>query len=391
MGYKYSDAQIELIVTERKKGATWADITEKLNATFDTHFKYKSVENAYHRYKGIEFGEDYYLKNLVEKKRQQERNKKLTKDNNVILKNLVHHEEVLEGIRRVLKSKQWDSLQVPPLPRTDSTNLEPMIIEALFSDSQYGKKTDMVGYREIRKRVRKYAQGLVDEIHDRSFKYNIKKVMCAFLGDIIESETMHGLESARGCDLSNSEQVMCAIESIFHDFLLPVYKVCATYEIPVEVICITGNHDRLEKAKTFQDPGKRNATWIIYNVVKDFFELVKAENITFEIPHKVYTTADIFGELVLYEHYDILKRPSKKDFIDKLTARSRQIGKLIRYIRGGHYHEYFHFERGTAIINPSICGIDSFSDIHGFRTEASQIINFYTKKGFRYSLPILLE
>jgi len=202
---------------------------------------------------------------------------------------------------------------------------------------------------------------------------------------------MHGEESLLGCEVTNSEQVVEAINAFFTHLMVPLYAI----GIPIHAICITGNHDRVSKHKTFQKRGRENMSFIIYRMLETMSTLTGMKNITFDIPDGIYTTYDIYGDTALYEHGDEAGK-TKSKMEERISKRQKQMKSLIAFFRLGHWHEYAMYERGRIVTNGSVCGSDDYSDAHGFDTTACQALNFYcptTRRpsSFYKSFPIYLD
>jgi hypothetical protein len=107
-------------------------------------------------------------------------------------------------------------------------------------------------------------------------------------------------------------------------------------------------------------------------------EQSKFQNVTFIIPEGVFCTYEIYGDLILYEHGD-KSGFAQKTIESHIHDRSRQIKKMIKFARFGHYHESMSYGRGRVIFNASFSGQDSFSEIKGYNSEPSQTLNFYVE------------
>lgn len=202
---------------------------------------------------------------------------------------------------------------------------------------------------------------------------------------------MHGEESMRSSEFGNARQIQESIDSLFNDIILPVAKTGKNIVIPA----VTGNHDRTDKNRTYNDPGENNVTWIIYKALEMYCKLAGLSNVKFNIPKDSYTIVNIYGSNVLYEHGDNVKNLNKQTIYSWMEKRGRQLKKQVHMIRMGHYHEYLMYDRGRVIVNESVCGEDSYAKVNGYATTAGQTINFYvntTKRptSFYYSFPVFL-
>ena len=271
-------------------------------------------------------------------------------------------------------------IEIPKLIK-DKTKRD-MTIEFMLSDVHYGKLTGgdkPFNLSICRARVRHAVSVLLREIEHNKMLFNVERLIIAVIGDIIESYTMHGLESAIGCEFNNPSQVDEAIESIWFDVVVPLAKTGLT----LDFVGVTGNHDRTEVKKTMNKPGLNQLSYIIYQAIKRLATVAGLKNITFHIPHESFTVLDIYGSPALFEHCDNVGAPEKRQFELLMQKRGKQVGKQIHFLRGGHWHEYMCFDRGRIIINESVSGQDGYSETMGFNSSAGQTINYYIKTDVR--------
>jgi predicted phosphodiesterase len=268
-----------------------------------------------------------------------------------------------------------------------------MTMELMLSDIHYGKKTKTFNLEVCRARMRKLTEVFLQELERKTKEgYNVERIIIALLGDIIESYTMHGLESAVGCEFGNAQQVQAAITSLYNDVILPIAKT----GIKIDVPCVTGNHDRSDTSRTMNDPGVNNLTWIIYNSLAEMCKIAGLKSVKFEITKGSYIIIDIYGNKSLLEHGDNCRSPGKKSFETLMEQRGRQNNTTIHFGRFGHWHEYAVYDRGRIIVNESVCGMDSYAEVKGYDSKAGQTINFYvaTKNRpncFYHSFPVDLS
>lgn len=265
-----------------------------------------------------------------------------------------------------------------------------MTMELMLSDIHYGKLTGTFNLDVCRKRMRHLTEVFLKELKRKTIEgYQVEKIIVALLGDNIESFSMHGLESAAGCEFGNAQQVQVAISSLFHDVILPIAKTGINITIPA----VCGNHDRFEHNRTMQEPGLNNLTWVIYKSLEEMCQIAGMKNVKFIIPNGSYVILDIYKNKCLYEHGDNTKSPAKKSFETLMDNRARQNNVSIDFGRFGHWHEYAIYDRGRIIVNESVCGQDSYAHVMGFNSKAGQTINFYVQtenrpNSFYYSFPV---
>jgi predicted phosphodiesterase len=279
--------------------------------------------------------------------------------------------DLLEKIQDLVEAAKLKPAVIPKV--VPDKIKKPMTIELNLSDIHYGKKTETFDLEICRRRLRDLVQVTLKEIERNKKHFNVERLIVALLGDIIESETMHGLESSRSCEMSNMEQGQAAIESLFYDVLLPLARTGLKIDVPA----VTGNHDRTEKEKTHVRRGKVHITWIIYNTLKLLCEAKGLTNVTFHIPTGINVLLDIYGNPALYEHLDESKAPTKDALQKLMMKRSKQYKQIIKFLRGGHWHEFTMYGRGEIIVNDSVPGPDGYSDNLGFDSMAGQTLVFY--------------
>jgi hypothetical protein len=302
---------------------------------------------------------------------------------------LLLEEQLTKMVAESLRGLAIEKVKVPKLSPNKG---EKMTMEAMISDVHYGKKTDVFNLEVCRNRIREFTKVFLEEMGRKKKEgYNVEKVIVALIGDLIESYTMHGLESAAGCEFGNSQQVQSAITSLYYDLIRPI----AETGVEVFVPCVSGNHDRSETNRTMQEPGLNNLTWIIYNSLEEYCKIAGLKNVTFQIARGSYLIGKVYENNILWEHGDNANANTKRGFEALMEQRARQNNVTLHFGRFGHYHEYLCCDRGRIIVNESVCGQDSYAHVKGFNTSAGQTINYYVKTDsrptcFYYSFAVYL-
>jgi UDP-2,3-diacylglucosamine pyrophosphatase LpxH len=267
-----------------------------------------------------------------------------------------------------------------------------MTMELMLSDLHYGKKSDTFDLVIARQRMTELIAVMKREIAENQKLFNVEKLIVALIGDIIESYTMHGLESSMSSEFSNSVQVKEAIESLFYDAIVPL----AELGIPIDIPAVTGNHDRHDPYRTMFNPGETNLTWIIYNALDLLIKQSNLKHVKMNIPKDSFCIVNIYGNNCLIEHGDQFKSTAKAVIEKHMQARSTQLGLIIDFFRFGHWHEYLCYGRGRMICNESLTGQDSYAKVMGFNSQAGQTINYYIETDerpncFYKSFPVYLK
>jgi Icc-related predicted phosphoesterase len=366
----------------RARGLAYATIAEQLAESHNVNITAEAVRHIVRRNKDqAEFDPaDADVDTLRAVRRTQRTNASVAKQNRAILDHLNEQQDIVAAIGQATAS-------LAPRPKvklrkTKKSGKTKMTIEAMISDVHVGKKTSTFNLDVCRLRLRQYTEVLIGEIERASKNYDVEKIILAFLGDIIENALMHGRESTMNCEFGNPEQVRWAIELFMQEVIEPV----AALGIPVIALGITGNHDREEMIKTYNHPGMNSLTWVIYKSLQMLTERAGFSHVKWTIPDGIYTTLNIYGDEILYEHGDhVSGGNTKKAYTNHMVKRSQQLNTIIKGIRAGHFHEYACFDNGTIIVNASVPGQDSYADVLGFSSNAGQVINFYVKTANRQS------
>jgi predicted MPP superfamily phosphohydrolase len=393
LGSTYTDQHIKILRQLVDSGITWDEVAEAFNKQFKLEKSADTLRKAYGAYKDFDLDTSEMIDNIRSAHKSKKVKAQVAKENRALLEymdNLENTVEAVEGaIKGILKAEKAKKVKIPKPAKNKKRN---MTMEIMLTDIHYGKKTKDVDLSVIRKRVKKLTTVALEEADRYDKLYNMERFIVFLGGDIIENADFHGKESQRSSEFGNNQQKQEAIQSLYLDVLKPL----ALTGKKIEVIAVTGNHDRPDEHKTFNDPGLENHTWVIYKALELLCSEMGYTNVSFDIPVGAYTHLDVYGSIVLYEHYDYIKGNSKQAFENHMAKRGRQLGKMVSYIRGGHYHEYTMFDRGRIIINASVVGSDSYSDINGYTTTACQCINYYIETdsrpdSFYHSFPVYLE
>lgn len=332
-------------------------------------------------------------KALTEIKLQSEVKSYVRKLEKQVVEFQLFEKRVTEDVVRAISSLQIKKVEIPKAHI--SRHKPAMTLELMLSDIHYGKLTggdNPFNLSICRARIRHVVEVLLREIEQHRQHFNVERLILAVIGDIIESYTMHGLESSIGCEFNNPKQVDEAIESLWFDVLVPLSKT----GLKIDFVGVTGNHDRTETKRTMNKPGVNQLTWIIYRGLERLAKTAGMKNVTFHIPEECFHVLDIYGAPCLYEHTDNTNSPERKSLEGLIQKRSKQVGKQILFLRGGHWHESINYDRGRIIINESVPGQDGYSETMGFNSQAGQTINFYIqtsvrKTPFYKSFPVALD
>lgn len=377
---KFTDVEIAFIASLKEEAALdWAAITEKFNKKFRKDKSLDAVKKGYQRNRDRLSDPNNYVKLLKDTARTRKANAFNAKDLKTVIEDWNNREDILDAIAGAAKSISKITATPLKLPKPGKS-AKGMTLELLISDVHVGKLTKTFNHEVLKRRLRQLAETTIKEMQRAAEHYKIDRVILAFMGDLIESATMHGVESARQCEFGNSQQVEEALKQMFHLVVAPICKAAEQLKAEVDCVGVTGNHDRTEEHRTFNSPGEENVTWIIYKTMEEFSKL-SGLKCKWHIPAEPFQYMEIYGEGVIYEHYDNVKGNNKAAGIESLLSkRINQIKKSVVFIRGGHFHEPMETGIGKIVINGNVPGNDSFSTVLGFDCEPSQTLNFYIER-----------
>jgi len=373
---RFTDEEIVYLVKKRDEDEwEWAKIASDYSKKFGAVRSADTLKHAYHRYRSQLDDTSYRVKLLRDNARTKRAASTNGKEFRELLKAWDDRDDILDAVKTASKAVGEIKAKVPV--HKPSAKKKSMTLELLISDIHIGKKTEKFNLEVAKRRLAEIRDTVLGEIARSEAHYSVDRVIIAMIGDMIESATMHGVESRKGCEFGNPRQIHECLTLLFSIIVEPI----AMTGRKVDCVGVTGNHDRTEYERTYHNPGEENVTYIIYNTMKDFTEMRGLSNVTWHIPVGPHQLLDIYGENVLYEHYDNSKGSDQRKGIESLMSkRTNQISRPIRFIRGGHFHEPSEFGLGKIVINGSLPGNDSFSEILGFDCEPTQTLNFYIER-----------
>lgn len=388
----YTAEQISFILALRKAGESWENIRVAFNTKFSENKSSEALRYVWKTNKNFHAEEaaEISVKNLKAVRTTSLRNSKVLKENNRILDYLNAKDTILEEVAAIVKKMPKLALKTKPIKR--DKRKKNMTLELMVSDVHFGKLTKTFNLAVCRARLQELVQTVHAEIARSQVQYNVERIILGLIGDIIESFTMHGLESASSSECNNSEQINAAIETLFFDVVLPLAKT----GIQLDVVGVPGNHDRTEKERTLNNPGRTNVTWVIYHAIRLLTLQTGLKNVTFDITEGASVIKEVYGKNILFEHGDLTQGPSREALEKHMNQRAVQCNQVLHFFRLGHFHEPTVFGRGKIIINGSVPGQDSYSELKGYNSEPVQVLNFYVDTAnrptpFYRSFPIYLK
>lgn len=369
----YNDVKVKFLKElVAKFGKKWELIAEEFNAEFDDNKTGNALRKTHTRYEESEFDDDSMLKSLEKARAAEKAAARLRKTQKVVLDKHMEFQEVLAKIEEMIKEGKFAKINIPKIAH-DKTKRS-MIIEPLISDIHYGLRTKSYDTIKARERVSKVAKVALGELSRYSKLYNVVKFNLLLNGDLMQSATMHK-DSHASCELTNAEQLSVAILSLYEDLIAPL----AATGHKIDVIAMCGNHDRESFDRYTVNPGRHYYTYTIYKSLELVCKKSGLKNVTFIIPEEGYHVYEIFGSHYLVEHGDLVGKATMQSLEQQINKRSVQVGKLIKGIRIGHFHNDIIGSMGRYIVNGSTVSDDHYGGGLGFKSRPCQLINYYVE------------
>lgn len=322
---------------------------------------------------------DYDVASLAKKLRNAQRtNNQLRKINNNTIDPLYQLDQVVAGIQKAVRGielDRWNDSTVRLIPNEDSVNAT---IEVLFSDFQIGKIGQHYNSELAEKAIIKYGNEILRNIEKNSEDYRYERIVLAMLGDTVEDHLKHGVQSATSTDSGLAEQIAVATRLIWKHVIKPL----AQLGLPMEVICIAGNHGSSQhKGMDMYKAGLFSYDYPIYRAL----ELLTSESgfskVKFVIPEGVFGYTSIYGAWTVYEH-GYFNSSTEKSMEDQMKKRGQQMKRHVEYFRCGDMHHTCAYDCGKMVLNGAFFGADTdgveYSGILGFNSTPSQVMMIHT-------------
>lgn len=252
--------------------------------------------------------------------------------------------------------------------------------ELLLSDWQIGKLSPDYNSDVALRRIKVLTKSVLFQLQQKiDAGYHIDKVVIVLLGDIIESDKKHP-NSGRATDCGTAEQIAFAITALFSDVIIPL----AGLGCPVEVVCVTGNHDHDGHGITPFYAGREHLSYPLFKAL-ELLTQQKAEltNVKFTIPQGSFATVDFYGQIALYEH-GCGVQVNESSMRTHKFRRSEQLRQYITYFRMGDKHSVCTFNSGQYVVNGAFFSTDSmgaeYSSMAGYCSVAAQWLGFHVPR-----------
>lgn len=268
---------------------------------------------------------------------------------------------------------------VPPSPLPQPVNGTRTTAELLLSDWQIGKLSPDYNTDIALRRLKVLCQSALFQIKQKVLAgYVVERCVIAMIGDIIESDKKHP-NSGRATDIGTAEQTATAITALFEYLIIPIGQL----GIPIDVVCVTGNHDHDDHGMMQYQAGREHLSYILYKSLELLTKTVKLDNIKFIIPRGSFTVVDFYGQKALYEH-GVGVQVTESSMRMHKAKRTEQLKEYITYFRMGDKHTVTTFNAGQYVVNGAFFGTDNegaeYSSMAGYSSVAAQWLGFHVQR-----------
>ena len=320
--------------------------------------------------------EDKHVASLAKRLRTAQRtNTQLRKVINGSVDQTEHFSDMVEA---VVKATSKVTTGVPFTEKVVKAGTPKATAEILFSDYQIGKIGQYYNSVLAKKAIKKYGASVMSEM--LSGEFDFERIILASLGDTVEDHLKHGVQSATSTDSGLAEQMANAIEYIWEFVLKPL----GSLKIPMDVICIAGNHGSSNhKGMDMYKAGLYSYDYPIYKALEGYCKAVGWNHVRFIIPEGVFAYTSIYGRTAVYEH-GYFNSCTEKSLTDQKSKRGQQIKRHVDYMRVGDMHHVCDYNNGQEVVNGAFFGVDTegleYSGILGFSSVPAQKMMIHTNE-----------
>ena len=225
---------------------------------------------------------------------------------------------------------------------------------------------------------------LLQEVKNKVGDTKAEKIVCLFVGDLIEGADMRGGQKWQ-LEFDLSEQISKATRTMIN-FLNELTQMA-----PTEFAAVRGNHDRMtgqanKKDNIYND----SAVYIVLDTLKLTQEVGGLPNLKIhDNSVDMYNSqVEVYGKLIQINHGDALK--GKGPHFDKFVE-----DRAINYLITGHVHNFQvhqHHKDHLHLVVGSPMGYNNYAkELHLTKTSPSQIIMVLSPDGYPEILPVFMD
>ena len=387
---KWTELELEVLYTERKKATPYKVIARMLNRSE------RSVETKYN--KGTDWSQ-FSFYDAEEEEKQEVKISNASVNSHIYVQNALDKYRLqADVIGDKLAKVARDLPLAPPPVYSPSTKRDrtPEDIGLILSDLHIGHEHTLEetgGLSEynvdiFKERLENLKLAITD-IHELHSKlYPIKKLHIFSLGDIVDGANTAGAWSPVWINTPIFDQVMIGYRCI-SDFL---YYMLTLFD-EVEVYALYGNHGRI--APNGAEKKFNNFDLFCYKYVE--LELKNESRIKCNIEKSWWMMKEIHNHNFLMVHVDDVKRknPPVTALLELERKMSGLIKKIPNYTLCGHFHNCSEYTThgGKAIMNGSFVGADVYSLSNNMPGNAPEqkLFGIHPKRGITWTYNINLK
>jgi len=366
--------RICLLKLDRVINLEWDEIAELVDAGCSgTHLRklsyaYREMEEFKKEHPN---GTQEEIDKLNEKIREIEIKKIQIADEKRALKAVLREEARRQNILETLEKKMEELCIMKPMVSDESNMVKDKdeIMCVMLSDLHYGAlfNTPLNSFNsEIAKeRVLKYK----DKIIKLFQKNNIKEINIELLGDLLEN-ALHPT-----CRIDADKNIADQFVECFELLSEFIYSIAKETKVPVHVVMVSGNHDRISIKKEEGAYGE-TFTKIMKPLIKSRLKEVK--NVDFienEISDSV-AIIQVFDKTIACTHGHLERKNGARDMLNNYLENYAYVNE----VHSGHYHQT-EITRQKVIYGGSVKGSDNYSQNLRYSTKAEQVVVIYSEDG----------
>jgi len=376
--FNYTDEQVSWLIENvpENVGANgiimWEDIVPEFNELFEESKSADALRKTYQRYKDMDFSDDTVLFAGKTVRSARTRSNRVAKENRVILDNMNTVDEIEDRLKAVVSDITFRIYKAPVVPNK-KVRIKRAIV-AHYSDAHIGANIDK---KELA--INEYNSNIAARRTAFYFKqlgeYKLSKRKDTKLVLIINGDLFQGvIHNQEG----NLDLMTLQFEEIV-SILSQGISYLANRFAEVEVLCTTGNHDRV-----MHKMNKSRATsqkWdsfssMAYIALKRIFG--SYSNVSFIINKMPYLDHTVLGKRIFATHGDTTFNVGNVSKSVSISNIENQINKINNstITEGKKFDAFFiahvHFpmvllsQTGCHIfINGCLSGVDSFAQCIG--------------------------
>ncbi len=307
--------------------------------------------------------------------------------------------QLMEALTRGYRAGKVRCISKAPTPRQRTSDSFEGVATAALSDWHWGETVERQSVNGLNEYNLAIAERRASRIFDtllllldpKPGKYDA--MMVAILGDMLSGIIHDELV------LTNEAGVLECILSLVAKLEAGLFELAQHFPALV-VVCVPGNHGRMDKRKTHKNLAALSYETLVYKLLEQHLKvrMGAACNVKFKVGTSSDVVTNVYGKTFLYTHGDQFDMYNGNAF-DKVRAgdlakrrRAHEAGQTVHdYLVLGHYHTYAGFS--NIIMNGSLVGYNEYAFNHNLSIERPQQALFvnHPQFGITKHLPVFAD